>query len=118
MVEFTLVVPILVLLLLGIIQFGILFNDYVEVTNAARDGARTGAVSRESATGVADAVASARRSVSFIDRSRMVVVVGPSQPWTAGQDLDVQVRYPASISLLGVVVWSGELKAESIVRME
>jgi len=118
MVEFTLVVPILVLLLLGIIQFGILFNDYIEVTNAARDAARKGAVSRTSASGVADTIAAARSSVSFIDKSRMVVVVSPSQPWTAGQDIDVQVRYPANISLLGLVVWSGDLKAESTVRME
>jgi Flp pilus assembly protein TadG len=43
-VEFALVLVPLFLLLLGIIQFGLVFNSYVTMTNAAREGARTGTV--------------------------------------------------------------------------
>ena len=46
MVEFALVLPILMALLLGIIQFGIVFNNYITLTDAARAGARKAAVSR------------------------------------------------------------------------
>jgi Flp pilus assembly protein TadG len=40
MVEFAIVLPVLCLLLFGAIQFGILFNNYVTITDAARAGAR------------------------------------------------------------------------------
>jgi Flp pilus assembly protein TadG len=54
MVEFTLVLPVLLVVLFGIIQFGIAFNNYVALTDAVRAGARTAAVSRFSSTPVAD----------------------------------------------------------------
>jgi Flp pilus assembly protein TadG len=44
LVEFALVLMPLFLILLGIIQFGFIFNSYVTLTNAAREGARTGTV--------------------------------------------------------------------------
>jgi Flp pilus assembly protein TadG len=44
LVEFSLVLTPLFLVLLGIIQFGFIFNTYVTLTNAAREGARSGTV--------------------------------------------------------------------------
>ncbi len=44
LVEFSLVLTPLFLLLLGIIQFGFIFNTYVTVTNAAREAARIGTI--------------------------------------------------------------------------
>jgi Flp pilus assembly protein TadG len=44
LVEFSLVLAPLMLVLLGIIQFGFIFNSYVTMTNAAREGARTGTI--------------------------------------------------------------------------
>ena len=49
MVEFALVIPILCVVLFGIIQFGILYKDYVTLTDATRVGARKAAVSRHEA---------------------------------------------------------------------
>ena len=49
MAEFAIVLPVLVVLLFGVIQFGILFNNYVTLTDAVRAGARTAAVSRNDA---------------------------------------------------------------------
>lgn len=40
LVEFSLVVPILMLLALGIVDFAMGFKSYVELTNATREGAR------------------------------------------------------------------------------
>ena len=56
MVEFVLVLPILMLVLFGIIQFGITFKHYVALTDAVRAGARTAAVSRQSPDPVDDDV--------------------------------------------------------------
>jgi Flp pilus assembly protein TadG len=44
LVEFALILTPLFLILLGIIQFGFIFNSYVTMTNAAREGARIGTI--------------------------------------------------------------------------
>ena len=44
LVEFALILTPLFLVLLGIIQFGFIFNSYVTMTNAAREGARIGTI--------------------------------------------------------------------------
>ena len=41
-VEFALTLPLLLLVVLGIIEFGFLFQQYEVITNAAREGARIG----------------------------------------------------------------------------
>jgi hypothetical protein len=43
-VEFALILPVLILLLFGIIEFGFVFNNYLAITHAAREGARLAAV--------------------------------------------------------------------------
>ena len=77
MVEFVIVAPILLLLVFGIVQFGIMFNNYVALTDAVRVGARQAAVSRtlpnpESADGDAGqaprpAISTTRTSSSTVD---------------------------------------------------
>lgn len=44
LVEFTLIFPILILLILGMIEFGWLLNAKITLNSAAREGARVGAV--------------------------------------------------------------------------
>jgi hypothetical protein len=44
MVEFAIVVPLLLLLVLGIMEFGMVMHDYIMVVHGAREGARTAAV--------------------------------------------------------------------------
>ena len=44
LVEFALVLMPLFIILLGIIQFGFIFNSYVTITNATREAARIGTV--------------------------------------------------------------------------
>src|SRR5439155_25183159 len=55
MTEFALVLPVLALVLFAVIQFGIVFNNYVTLTDATRAGARKAAVGRH----VSDPVGSA-----------------------------------------------------------
>ena len=44
MVEFALILPLLVMVLFGIIELGILLNTYIGLTNSAREAARAGAI--------------------------------------------------------------------------
>ena len=118
MVEFTLILPLLLLLILGIYQFGQTYADYIQVTNAARDGGRKALVSRSDASGVADVISTAKNATWWLDKNQMAVSVSPGQPWTTGQNVTVTVTYPYSINLLGFVVASGTLKSTTTVRME
>ena len=47
LVEFAMVLPMLILLAVGLAEFGFLGVDYLTVTNAAREGARTGAAAAD-----------------------------------------------------------------------
>ena len=42
LIEFAVVLPLLLLLIAGIVDFGMMFRTYEAVTNAAREGARVG----------------------------------------------------------------------------
>jgi Flp pilus assembly protein TadG len=44
LVEFAIILPILLLLILGIVQFGMMINSYLSIQYAAREGARAGIV--------------------------------------------------------------------------
>jgi Flp pilus assembly protein TadG len=46
-VEFAVILPLLVLILFGIIEFGLAFYDKAMITNASREGARAGIVYRD-----------------------------------------------------------------------
>jgi Flp pilus assembly protein TadG len=54
MVEFALIVPLLLMLLFGIIELGILFSVYVGMTNSAREAARAGSVYQYTGTPFVD----------------------------------------------------------------
>ena len=53
-VEFAIVLPLLVVFLFGIIEFGLLFYDKAMVTNASREAARRGIVYRDPPVTVAE----------------------------------------------------------------
>lgn len=46
-VEFAIVLPVLLALILGIIEFGMAFNAQMSLTNAAREGVRVMAISND-----------------------------------------------------------------------
>lgn len=56
-VEMALVLPVLVLLLGGIVDFGFAFNAQISLTQAAREGVRVEAIERDSAAATAAAEA-------------------------------------------------------------
>jgi len=125
-VEFALVLPILLLLVFGIIQFGILFNNYLTLTDAVRAGARQAAVSRTLSDQVGPAIARVRAAAANLDTDPSVlpVTVTPYDPskgtqsWVQGGDVTVIATYPYSISLLGLVVKSGRMTSQTTERVE
>jgi Flp pilus assembly protein TadG len=118
MTEFALVLPVLCVLLLGIVQFGIVWNNYVTVTDAARAGARKAAVSRRTSP-QSEGCRAVRSSAPNLIQGNLgcqVSVVGDlTRP---GADVTVRVTYPYSINVLGVAVKAGTLEAVTTERME
>ena len=116
MTEFALVLPVLALVLFAVIQFGIVFNNYVTLTDATRAGARKAAVSRQLSDPTGATVAEVRSSASDLNQGDLAVTVSSSfQP---GSDVSVTATYPYSISLLGMVVKSGRLSSTTTERVE
>ena len=116
MTEFALVLPVLALILFAVIQFGIVFNNYVTLTDATRAGARKAAVSRQTSDPVGTTVAAVRASAKDLTQSDLSVSV--SSTWNPTEDVSVTATYPYSISLLGMVVKSGRLSSTTTERVE
>ena len=116
MTEFALVLPLIALLLFGVIQFGIVFHQYVTLTDAVRAGARQGAVGRH----LPDPVGSVEDRVrgSAVDLDQSVLDITVSSSWEQGEDVSVSATYPYSISLLGIVVKSGNITSSTTERVE
>ena len=117
MVEFALVAPVLLLIVFAAIQFGILYNHYVTLTDATRAGARKAVVSRLEPDPAAAAEAQVRRSAEDLDQVELDVAV-TAVAWEHGEDVTVEATYPYSVSLLGLVVASGRLTSTTTERVE
>jgi Flp pilus assembly protein TadG len=116
--EFALILPVLVALLLGIIQFGIVFNNYLTITDAARAGARKAAVSRFIGDNGASAKATAQNSAQQLDQTALKVTVTATNWNVPGSDVNVTVTYPYSINILGWTVKAGDLTSTTKERLE
>jgi Flp pilus assembly protein TadG len=114
--EFALALPVLALLLFAVIQFGIVFNNYVTLTDATRAGARKAAVARRLANPNGACVTAVRTAAT--DLSAGSLSASCTSTWQPGADVKVTASYPYSISLLGMVVKSGSLTSTTTERVE
>jgi len=116
MTEFALVLPLLALLLFGVIQFGIAFNNYITLTDAVRAGARKGTVAGHLNNPKGAVVASVQSAATDLKKSDLAIDV--QSTWESGEDVRVEASYPYSINLLGLVVKSGRLHSVTTERVE
>jgi Flp pilus assembly protein TadG len=114
--EFALALPILVLLLFAVIQFGITFNNYVTLTDATRAGARKAAVSREQSNPSSLTTTAVRSSAANLTQSNLNVSV--TSTWQPGADVTVTATYPYKIKLLGIPLKQGFLTSTTTERVE
>ena len=128
LIEFALVFPLLLLVVLGIIDFGFLFQQYEVVTNAAREGARI-AVLPDYAPSDASTRAIAYLTAAGLTDVARTAAVGAPVPVSIGGNcmstVSVTVTYPhAFVFLSGIASYFGStfgtatLRASSTMRTE
>ena len=125
MVEFALVVPIFLLLVMGIIDFSSAFNDYNSVRQGVREGARQIVVADWSTDGCTSGTSSAR--AACVTRARVglntantrVKIVLPTT-YAPGNQVTVCVMYPfhSLTGMFGAVLDSRAATSELTMRIE
>jgi Flp pilus assembly protein TadG len=103
LVEFVLVLPIFLLLVFAIIDFGMGFHAWLTVTNSAREGARVGAVRATQA----EIVQKVQDTSDSLDQSDMTITVTNAQG-TPGTSVVVDVDYEYTLitpldNILGMI---------------
>jgi Flp pilus assembly protein TadG len=134
LVELALVLPIFLLLLLGIVQFGSVFRDYIALTDATRVGARQAGVARSlqpASAREASVVARIQKAGINLDPAKMTIAVelrdlngnvmtpnSADSSWVASGDVTVHTTYPFRVNLFGLVLFNGTLKSRTTERIE
>lgn len=118
LVEFAILLPFLLLLLMGILEFGIMLNSYLTIHNSAREGARLGIVAGSNIE-----INQLINNISpNLDPKNLIVNITPSEgSRKSGDTLTVEVIYNYQVTipiisniLHNVVV----LKAQTSMRIE
>ncbi|MDR5658932.1 pilus assembly protein [Serpentinicella sp. ANB-PHB4] len=120
LVELALVLPILLLLVFGIIEFGRVFGTYLMVTHSAREGARAAAV------GALDeeikALVEERTSALHLNKDKVNIHITPGEIYRSrGDGISIQVEYPLKIHLPIISIFIGDsynVKSHITMRME
>ena len=117
LVEFALVLPIFILIVIGTIEFGIVLDDFLILQNASREGARFAAIGNTTAD-----VQQRVRDYSFRLNTKNLTVNVTNAAGTRGTTVTVQASYPVPLLtvLMKSIVKSStfNLNAKSDMRLE
>lgn len=118
LVETALILPVLLLILTGIIDFGLLFNNYLVVSNASREGARRVAVGNTD-----DQITAAVKAVAAsLDAAKLTITILPDQDSRATGDaatVTVQYEYSMITPIVAAIVPGPiQLKTSTTMRCE
>jgi Flp pilus assembly protein TadG len=112
-IEFSLIAPVLLAIVLGFFKFGIGMQQFMNVTNAATQGAMTLALARGGTTPYTSTTAAVTSAAPNLTASSITttVTIGGSActsdstcntKLTSGATASVKVSYPCSLTVMGV----------------
>lgn len=93
-VEFALVLPVLILLIMGLLEFSRLYNVQISLSNAAREGARTMVLTKDPAQSRTAAIAAAPSVSPAISSGQIVFSPATCTP---GAQMKVTITYSAAL---------------------
>lgn len=118
LIEFSIILPILLLIVMGIAEFGMILNSYLTIQTASREGARIGIIGADDS----EIVQVVYKSTQSIDKQKINITITPSSTnRKSGDTLKVRVEYeydliiPIIKNILGNKI---ELSAETSMRVE
>jgi Flp pilus assembly protein TadG len=112
-IEFAIISPVLLTIVLGVFQFGIAMNQYLNLTNAAAQGALTLALSRGTTTPYTSTTAAITAAAPNLAAAQTTITVRIngvactndatcSAALLAGQAALVRATYPCNLVVMGV----------------
>ncbi|QCQ22966.1 pilus assembly protein [Desulfoglaeba alkanexedens ALDC] len=114
-VEFAIILPILIMLLFGIFQFGIAFNNYIAITHAAREGARLAAVDPLNPDDLKEIIIQRAYPVPLKEGD---ITIRTPEGTEVGQPVEVEISYDITIEIPLVGSWSIPLTNKAVMRLE
>ena len=118
LVEFAILLPFLLLLLMGILEFGIMLNSYLTINNAAREGARLGIVAGSNIE-IKELITNISPN---LDTKNLTVNITPSEgSRKSGSTIAVEViyNYQVTIPIISNIIHNVVvLKAQTSMRIE
>lgn len=113
-IEFGLILPVLLVVLVGIIDYGHIHFTRLTMANAAREGARVG-VTMPEAEAQAAAIAAA---TSYLERAHVNAVVTGTAPSQSSPTVTVTIIVDPFVPLIGLVPTPGRLAVSAAMRWE
>jgi Flp pilus assembly protein TadG len=123
LVELALVLPIFLMLLLGIVQFGI-FRDYIADHYPIGRQAAVARSIQPDTDRIPNVIAKVQKAAVNLDKNKMTITVTPvkldgvTPGWEASGDVTVRATYPFKVNLFGLVVFKGNLQSRTVERVE
>jgi len=119
LVEFALILPLFLVIVFGIVDFGMAFHSYITVTNAAREGARLGVVQATEAQ-ITDKVYAAS-DLNDEDTNMTITVTNAQGAPGSSVVVDVDYEYELITPLGGLLGWldkSIKMSSTADMRLE
>jgi Flp pilus assembly protein TadG len=118
MIEFALLVPVLLMILIAIFEFGLIFNSYLTLQNASRDAVRLlslGVTDTEATTVV-------QNQAVGVDLSQLTITITPTESSrSSGDSVTITLSYDHSVITPLMAVFIGNtltLEVQSVMRVE
>jgi hypothetical protein len=124
LVEFAFVLPILLLLMVAIFDFGIIFYAQMAVSNAAWEGARAGATIIDPLKGDQEIIGAIHSAAFGLDISQITIDIDPTQnesprnlpfPAPRNERLKVSIHYQVKLTFPQISI---PIYGQAVTRME
>jgi Flp pilus assembly protein TadG len=117
LVEFALILPILMLVVMAILQFGMMLNSYLTIENASREGARSGIIG-SSDDEIEQLIIS---TAPNLDPSKLTVSITPKEGFRKSGDtltVNVSYNYELVVPIISSIVENVVLNGQTSMRVE
>jgi Flp pilus assembly protein TadG len=127
LVEFALVLPVLILLLFGMLQFGLVFNYWIDETHLANEGARWAAVNNWPGSGSLQQYIRGQADSNELRNNAHVCISFPNGTKNVGDPVQVDMTYTAGIPVvhsISTALFDGRIPStvkvagRSVMRLE